>query len=59
MELPAVGTTQPITKDQNCLTTHVQLLQWLYGKQRQHPLNSTYCSIPDFILLLAHLHIFF
>ena len=27
--------TQPITIGKNSLTTHVQLLQWLHGKQQQ------------------------
>ena len=36
-ELPAVRRTQPITKKAYMsLTTHVQLLQWLHGKQQQH-----------------------
>ena len=32
--LLAVRRTQPSTKAQ--ISTHVQLLQWLHGKQQQH-----------------------
>ena len=35
--LPAVRRTQPTTKKAKISsTTHVQMLQWLHGKQQQH-----------------------
>ena len=38
IEFPAVRRTQPSTKNANISsTTHVQLLQWLHGKQQQQP----------------------
>ena len=37
-ELPAVRRKQPITKRPKFLQQHVQLLQWLHGKQQQHNL---------------------
>ena len=40
-ELPAVRRTQPITKKAKISTTpHVQLLQWLNGKQQQHEISA-------------------
>ena len=37
MELPVVRRAQPSTKKAKISsTTHVQLLQWLHGKQQQH-----------------------
>ena len=40
MELPAVRRSQPITKKANISSTaHVQLLQWLHGKQQQQQLK--------------------
>ena len=36
LELPAVRRTQPTTKKAKISsTTHVQMLQWFYGKQQQ------------------------
>ena len=42
MELPAVRRTQPSSKGSNFFNTHVQLLQWLHGKQQQQPQIDAY-----------------
>ena len=47
MELPAVRRTQPIPHRPKFLpTTHVQLLQWLHGKQQQQ-------HTPELLFLLV------